>query len=228
MAGAHFTPHLFEFLLDLRVNNNREWFGDNKDRYERHVKGPLLGFIEDFAPRLHSISAHFVADPRANGGSMFRIYRDVRFSRDKSPYKTQAAAHFRHEAGKTAHAPGFYLHLAPGEVGAGVGIWRPATPALTEIRNAMVADPDGWRDASGDPDFLDEFSFVGDSLKRSPKGFDPGHPLIEDLRRKDHIAWVDFDEEDVISPDFLEEFSSVCRRAVPYMRFLTTALGLPF
>ena len=92
----------------------------------------------------------------------------------------------------------------------------------------MVADPDGWRDASSDPDFLDEFSLVGDSLKRCPKGFDPGHPLIEDLRRKDHIAWVDFDEEDVISPDFLEEFSSVCQRAVPYMRFLTTALGLPF
>ena len=228
MAGAHFTPHLFEFLTELRVNNNREWFQDNRDRYEQHVKEPLLGFIEAFGPMLHAISPHFVADARANGGSMFRIYRDVRFSKDKSPYKTQAAAHFRHEAGKTAHAPGFYLHLAPGEVGAGVGIWRPATPALTEIRRAIVADPEGWKEASSDPGFVKEFSIVGDSLKRSPKGFEPDHPLLEDLRRKDHIGWVDFDEEDVISPGFLEEFAFVCRRAIPYMGFLTTALGLPF
>ena len=228
MAGAHFTPHLFEFLTELRVNNNREWFQENKDRYEQHVKEPLLGFIEAFGPMLHAISPHFVADARANGGSMFRIYRDVRFSKDKSPYKTQAAAHFRHEAGKTAHAPGFYLHLAPGEVGAGVGIWRPATPALTEIRRVIVADPEGWKEASSDPGFVKEFSIVGDSLKRSPKGFEPDHPLIEDLRRKDHIGWVDFDEEDVISPGFLEEFAFVCRRAIPYMGFLTTALGLPF
>ncbi|MDE0233364.1 MAG: DUF2461 domain-containing protein [bacterium] len=228
MARAHFSPHLFDFLMDLRVNNNREWFQGNKDRYERHVKEPLLGFIEDFGPLLHAISPHFVADARANGGSMFRIYRDVRFSKDKSPYKTQAAAQFRHEAGKTAHAPGFYLHLAPGEVGAGVGIWRPATPTLNEIRNAIVADPDGWEQASGDPGFLSEFSIVGDSLKRAPKGFDSDHPLIEDLRRKDYIAWVDFDEEEVVSPGFLEEFAGVCRQAAPYMRFLTSALGLPF
>ena len=109
----HFGPELFEFLLDLRANNMREWFQENKGRYERHVKEPLLQFIEDFEPYLHSISEHFVADARANGGSMFRIYRDVRFSKDKTPYKTQAAVHFRHEAGKSAHAPGFYLHLAP-------------------------------------------------------------------------------------------------------------------
>lgn len=226
--ARHFGPELFEFLLDLRANNNREWFKANQGRYERHVKEPLLRFIEDFGLPLRDISGHFVADPRANGGSMFRIYRDVRFSRDKSPYKTQAAAQFRHEAGKTAHAPGFYLHLAPGEVGAGVGVWRPAMPALTRIRNAIVENPEDWRGASKDPAFLDLFSVVGDSLKRAPKGFDPGHRDIEDLRRKDHIAWVDFDEEDATSPGFLEEFAFVCRRSIPYMRFLTAALGLPF
>jgi uncharacterized protein (TIGR02453 family) len=225
---AHFTPGLFEFLVDLRSNNNREWFQTNKGRYERMVKEPLLDFIRDFGPHLHSISEHFVADSRVNGGSMFRIYRDVRFSRDKSPYKTQAAAHFRHEAGKTAHAPGFYLHLAPGEVGAGVGLWRPDTPTLTKIRNAIVADPDLWRKVSKSEGFRDVFSLVGDSLKRSPRGFDPGHPLAEELRRKDHIAWVDFDEEDVTSPGFLDEFADVCRQAVPYMQFLTKAVGLPF
>ena len=83
---AHFTPHLFEFLLELRANNDRAWL-DNKGRYEQRVKEPLLQFIADFGPKLQSISEHFVADTRTNGGSMFRIYRDVRFSKDKSPYK---------------------------------------------------------------------------------------------------------------------------------------------
>ena len=126
MTDPHFTPEFFEFLLELRSNNDRDWFQANKGRYERDVKNPLLRFIEDFEPRLHSISSHYIADAHANGGSMFRIYRDLRFSKDKSPYKTQAAAQFRHEEGKTAHAPGFYLHIAPGEVFAGVGMWQPA------------------------------------------------------------------------------------------------------
>lgn len=227
MTG-HFTPEFFEFLLDLRANNDREWFKANKGRYERHVKEPMLRFIEDFAGPLRTISKHFVADPRANGGSMFRIYRDVRFSKDKSPYKTQAAAHFRHEAGRSAHAPGFYLHLAPGEVGAGVGVWRPDTPTLTRIRNAMVDDPPAWRKASKEEGFRGVFSIVGDSLKRGPRGFDAGHPLLEDLKRKDHIAWTDFDEEEATSPGFLEEFAAVCRLAVPYVEYLTRAVGLPF
>ena len=225
---THFTPELFQFLLDLRANNNRQWFNANKDCYNKHVKEPLLRFIEDFEQPLHAISEHFVADPRVNGGSMFRIYRDVRFSKDKSPYKTQAAAQFRHEAGKTAHAPGFYLHLAPGEVGAGVGLWRPDMPTLTKIRNTIVDDPDRWTEVSKDAGFRSVFSLVGESLKRAPKGFDPDHPQIEDLRRKDHIAWVDFDEEEATSPGFLEEFADVCRQSVPYMGFLTTAVGLPF
>ena len=225
---AHFTPRIFEFLLELRANNSREWFQANKDRYERDVKEPLLGFIEDFRPLLSSISPHFVADARANGGSMFRIYRDVRFSKDKSPYKTQAAAHFRHEAGKTAHAPGFYFHLAPGEVGAGVGIWRPHTPALTKVRNAIVSDPGAWEKAAKDPGFLGEFSIGGDSLKRPPKGFDADHPHVEDLKRKDHIAWVGLDEDDAVSPGFLDDFTDICHQAAPYVRFLTTAVDLPF
>ena len=225
---AHFTEGLFEFLIDLRMNNDREWFRENKRRYDRDVKEPLLRFIEDFEPRLHSVSAHFVADARANGGSMFRIYRDVRFSRDKSPYKTQAAAHFRHEAGKTAHAPGFYLHLSPDEVYAGVGIWQPDSESLARIRNAIDADPGKWERAAKDEAFLREFTIGGDSLKRPPKGFGADHPYIQDLKRKDHIASVEFEREDVVAPGFIDDFADVCRQASPYMRFLTSALGLPY
>ena len=224
----HFGPELFEFLLDLRANNIREWFQENKGRYERYVKEPLLRFIEDFEPYLHSISEHFVADSRANGGSMFRIYRDVRFSKDKTPYKTQAAVHFRHEAGKSAHAPGFYLHLAPDEVFAGVGLWRPDSAALGRIRDRIVAVPAGWENAVGAYAFLDEFHLAGDSLKRPPKGFDPEHPLIEDLKRKDHVATCMFDEDEATAAGFIDSFADACRRASPYVQFLTTAVGLPY
>ena len=228
MTQAHFTPELFEFLLELRTNNNREWFQANKGRYERHVKEPLLQFIQDFEPSLHSVSTRFIADARANGGSMFRIYRDVRFSKDKSPYKTQAAVQFRHEAGKSAHAPGFYLHLDPTEIFVGVGIWRPDSSSLAKIRNAIVANPGKWERVAKDPEFLSDFTIGGESLKRPPKGFDPDHPYIEDLKRKDHIASVEFDAGDAISPGFLDDFADVCRQASPYMEFLTTALGLPY
>ena len=227
-AKPYFTIELFEFLDELRENNDRAWFQANKHRYERCVKEPLLRFIGDFGPGLSSISEHFVADTRTNGGSMFRIYRDVGFSKDKSPYKTQAAAHFRHEAGKSAHAPGFYLHLAPGEVFAGVGIWRPNTATLTKIRERIVSDPSGWELAAKSPSFLDDFQLHGDSLKRPPRGFNADHPRIEDLKRKDHIATFVFDELDATSPEFMDDFTEACHMASPYMEFLTTAVGLPY
>ena len=167
-----------------------------------------------FGPKLQSISEHFVADTRTNGGSMFRIYRDVRFSKDKSPYKTQAAAHFRHEVGKSAHAPGFYLHLAPDEVFAGVGLWQPDSATLGRIRNRIASNPQRWERASKDPAFLDAFELTGRSLKRPPKGFDADHPCIEDLKRKDHIAACMFDEEEATSPGFLDDFADACRMAL--------------
>src|SRR5262245_16529190 len=113
---AYFKPALFKFLKDLAKNNNRPWFEENKARFERDVRDPLLSFIGDFASPLAKISKHYLADPRPSGGSMFRIYRDTRFAKDKSPYKTHVAAHFRHSAGKDVHAPGFYVHLEPGQV----------------------------------------------------------------------------------------------------------------
>ena len=107
------------FTQSLRDDNEgevpvglRDWFQENKEFYESAVKRPLLEFIEAFAPHLREISPHFRADAR----SLFRIHRDVRFSKDKRPYKTHAAAQFRHSAGKDVHAPGFYLHIEPGRV----------------------------------------------------------------------------------------------------------------
>ena len=217
-----FGPELFRFLVDLKANNDRDWFNANKARYEEHVRGPALDFVEDFAPQLEQISPHFVADPRPSGGSLFRIHRDTRFSKDKSPYKPYVGIQFRHERAKDAHTPGFYLHLQPRSVFAGVGIWHPDTPTLVRIREAIVDDPNAWKRATG------SLQLGGDSLKRAPAGFDPEHPLIEDLRRKDFIAGVQLTQGDVCSRGFLERFASTCDEASPLVRFLCGALDFAY
>ena len=176
MNDSHFTPATFAFLTDLAANNNRPWFMENKARYERDLKEPALRFISDFGPHLGKISSRFRADPRANGGSMFRIYRDTRFSKDKSPYKTYTGIQFRHEAGKDAHAPGFYLHIQPGSCFAGCGVWHPDGPALARIRQSIDENPAAWKRASRGKRFRGTFELSGDSLIRAPKGYDPSAP----------------------------------------------------
>lgn len=222
----YITPELFTFFRELKENNTREWFEANKERYETHVRGPLLSFISDFGVRLAEISPHYVADARKTGGSLFRINRDIRFSKEKTPYKTHAGVQFRHESGKDAHAPGFYLHLEPDGVFAGVGIWQPDTPTLAKIRDAIVAQPERWQQASRDKSFLATFTIGGESLKNPPKGYDPDHPFVEDLKRKDFIASVTFREVDACTPDFIDRYTGICRQAAPYVSFLTKALGL--
>jgi uncharacterized protein (TIGR02453 family) len=219
-----FGPELFDFLRDLKANNDRAWFTANKDRYEREVRNAALDFIEDFAPHLEEISSHFVADPRPSGGSLFRIHRDTRFSKDKSPYKPYTGIQFRHELGKDAHAPGFYLHLEPGSVFAGAGIWHPDQPTLARIREAIARDPEGWRVATAG----ERFRLAGDSLKRAPAGFDPEHPLIEDLKRKDFIGVMTLTEKQVCARGFVERFAQTCRDASPLVRFLCAAVDAPF
>lgn len=227
-AQSYFTSELFRFLAELAAHNERAWFETNKPRYRTAIQEPLLRFITDFAPELAAISPHFVADPRPQGGSMFRIHRDVRFSADKSPYKTHAAAQFRHRAAKDVHAPGFYLHLEPGGCFVGVGIWHPDGPTLAAIRAALVATSDGWKKAVGDRAFARAFTLGGDALKRPPQGFDPSHPLIEDLKRKDFVAMAPLSEEQAMAADFLVHFTATCRAAALFMRFLATAIGQPF
>jgi len=220
------TPALFDFLRELKLNNNRPWFEGNKARYVQVVKQPLLEFIADFGTYLPEISPHYLAIPKATGGSMFRIYRDVRFSKDKSPYKTAAALQFRHEQGKDVHAPGFYLHLEPDSVFAGCGIWQPDTQTANKIRSAIAAHPDNWLAAIQDAAFQKTFTLEGESLKQPPRGFDADHPLLEDLKRKDFIGSVELSEQVVCQDDFLTQYVEMCKAASPLMRFLTEALGL--
>jgi uncharacterized protein (TIGR02453 family) len=213
-----FEPELFSFLSELRANNERPWFQANKARYEAAVKEPALAFIEDAGYLLPDISPRFV-------GSLYRIYRDTRFGKDKTPYKTHTGIHFRHERAKDAHAPGFYLHLEPGRVFVGGGIWRPDSPTLRMIRDRIVARPDEWRKVTG---ALAGFRMSGDSLKRAPAGFDPEHPLVDDLKRKDFVVLADLDEKTAVRGDFLDVFTAHCRDAAPFMGFLCAAVGVEF
>ena len=224
----HFTPDLFRFLRDLEANNERDWFNANKDRYIDAVQEPALQFISDFGPRLARISPHFRADARVQGGSLFRIYRDTRFGKDKTPYKTNTGVHFRHERSKDAHAPGYYLHLQPGECFMGVGLWRPETAVAYRIREAIAADPAGWRRAAKGKRFTDLYSLAGESLQRPPKGFDPDHPQVEDLKRKDFIASRRLTQRQVTSDGFIDEFEAYAKRATPFMAFLCAAVGVDF
>jgi uncharacterized protein (TIGR02453 family) len=228
MAGnPYITPKLFAFFRDLKKNNTREWFEANKDRFEGDVREPLLAFIDSFAEPLYKISPHFRADPRKQGGSLFRIYRDVRFSKDKTPYKTHAGVHFRHDRAKDAHAPGFYLHLDPKQVFIGAGIWRPDKDALLQIRAAILDKPTAWKKATGAA-FRRQFTLDGESYKRPPVGVEKDHPLFEDLMRKDFIAITDCTKADVLAADFPKKFAATCKTAGPLVKFLAESLGLQY
>jgi uncharacterized protein (TIGR02453 family) len=224
VAKRYFTKATFDFLKELKSNNTREWFAENKGRYEDTLKDPALRLIEDFGPELRGLSRHFLATPR----SLFRIYRDVRFSKDKSPYKTHAGIHFRHEQSKNAYAPGFYLHVEPGQVFVGLGIWHPETKALRLIREHIAEEPDQWKRVSRAKKFRETFELQGDRLKRAPKGFDPDHPLIEDLKWKDYIAVKNLPQSFVTSDSLPRDLAATFAVGRNFTRFLCEALGVPF
>jgi uncharacterized protein (TIGR02453 family) len=230
-ASTGFEPELFAFFAELKEHNDREWFAANKPRYEAHVLEPALDFIEAFGPRLHAISPHFRADPRRVGGSLFRIYRDTRFSKDKTPYKTAAGINFRHERAKDVPAPGFYLHLAPGEVFGGGGIWHPDTRTLATIRDAIVADPERWREATRTPPFAGTVELGGGDahmLKRVPAGFAKEHEFADDLRRKGFVGMTRLTEQDAIAPGFADHYARLCAATAPLIHFVCDALDLEF
>jgi uncharacterized protein (TIGR02453 family) len=221
---SYVSRDLFRFFRDLSRNNDRDWFLKNKRRYETQVKEPLLQFISDFGPHLRRINPHLVADPRPSGGSLFRIHRDVRFSRDKSPYKTHAGIYFRHEEIEHVHAPGYYLHLEPGNVFAAAGIWHPEPPTLKRVRDAIVSDPSSWK-RSVERTLRGQYELGGDSLKRAPGGYDPRHPLAADLKRKDFIVSIPFDERQACARGFMKRFADACATMKPLLGFLSRAVG---
>jgi len=231
MSQSYFTPAVFAFLRELEENNNKQWWEENKDRYIRVIREPAKAFIADFEPRLHNLSDHFLADTRTNGGSLMRPYRDMRFGKDKVPYKTNVGIQFRHEMGKDVHAPGFYLHIEPGDCFAGVGMWHPEPKVARAIREAIYDDPDRWKKATKYKSYSNVWNLdagEGEKLKRVPREFDEEFPYADDLRMKSFIAVHKLTQKSVTSPEFDVELSKIFKTGSAFNAFLTNAVDLPY
>jgi uncharacterized protein (TIGR02453 family) len=223
-----FPEDFFKFFNELKKNNNRDWFAINKPRYLESVVQPMGGYIISIAPHLKRIAPFYKADPRPYGGSMFRIYRDARFSKDKTPYKTHAACHFRHEAGRDAHAPGFYLHIETDRISIGGGIWRPPAKQLGLIREFIADNPAAWEKLARSPATKKMDGIKGDSLKRPPRGYNAEARHIGDLKRKSFFLMTEFDADLALSPALVSESARVFRDVAKLNHFITDALELPF
>lgn len=216
-----FKSSLLKFLRDLSVNNNRDWFNEHKSRYEQELLEPALEFIKCLeTPFKKKVSPHFKVVAKRTGGSLMRIYRDTRFSKDKTPYKTNLGIHIRHELGKDVHAPGFYFHIDPKEIFVGAGVWHPDNTALKKIREAIDEDSAKWKRIVNAKKFIKQFERHGDSLKRPPRDYEPDHPLIDDLKLKDHVVLAKFTAKQLQQMGIVDEAIAVFVASKPYVQFL--------
>lgn len=241
-SKSPFTPATFKFLNDLKRNNNRDWFLANKARYEAELKQPCLSFISELAEPLKKISPHYVANTKPVGGSLFRIHRDARFSKDKSPYKTHAGMRFYHEGTQGSarsevtgngamgrlDAPVFYLHVEPGQSFIGGGLWHPQADSVKRVRNYMMSNPASWKKATRDAKFRKTYELEGETLSRPPQGYDPQHELIEDLKRKDFVCTATLTQDELCAPDALKTVLKHFALASPMLDWLCGALDLDF
>jgi uncharacterized protein (TIGR02453 family) len=227
---AGFTPEAIQFLTDLAEHNDRAWFAPRKADYERLLKEPLEALCAALAERFAARGLPLQADPKR---SPFRIYRDTRFSKDKSPYKTGLGASFPwvqdaggggEQADAGAHANGGYFHFEPGEMYAGGGMWMAEKPRLDALRRAIVEEPDRVREAIEEPAFVAWFGGVHthESLKRFPPGYPPDHPMADMFRWKDLIFGRRLADDDVCSPSLPDLLADGYATALPVFRFLAT------
>jgi uncharacterized protein (TIGR02453 family) len=231
-----FQPEAIQFLVDLAANNERSWFQPRKADYERLLKEPLEALCVALDDEFRARRLPLRADP---GRSPFRIYRDVRFSKDKSPYKTHVAASFSWagdevddaEAGRShredVHGSGGYFHLQPGEIYVGGGVWHPETSWLTAFRQGLVSDLDKFNGIVEDPKFKKTFGTIGDdgeSLKRVPPGYPADHPAADLLRLKNVTFGRRLADKDATSSRLPVVIAESFEIGTPLMRYLA-AIG---
>ena len=215
------TKDTIDFLKKLDKNNDRDWFNANKEAYVRAndnviaVAGDLIGRIAKFDPAVAGL------DPRS---CVFRIYRDTRFSKDKSPYKTNMGA-FIAPGGRKGMAPGYYFHVQPGMFFAAAGKHMPDVGELLKIRNHIVAKTNEFRKIVEGKKFSERFGELhGDRLVKAPKGFDPSHDAIEYLKLKSFTVTQEFTERDAVSKEYPKLLAESFRAALPLVTFLRSAL----
>jgi uncharacterized protein (TIGR02453 family) len=223
-----FTKETFAFLDELATNNNKAWFEANKARYEELVREPALDFIEAMAPELKTFAPNFRAEPKKVGGSLMRVYRDTRFSRDKTPYKTNIGIQFRHALGKDMHAPGFYVHVATDECFFAAGCWHPEPDVLWKLRERIAQKPEKWFAARDDKVFAAQWELWGDRLTRPPRGYAADHPAIEDIKRRDFVAVAPLSSSEATGAGLVKLAGRRFAEASPFMRFLCEALEVQY
>ncbi|TWU17518.1 hypothetical protein Pla52o_50740 [Novipirellula galeiformis] len=228
MAQPVIPQALFRFLRELQSNNNRDWFNENKLRYQTEVRDPAVELVRQLDKPLARSAPMLSAIPKSHGGSVMRIYRDTRFSKDKTPYKTNVGISLRHQADTNIHAPGAYIHLAPDECFIGMGCWRPERNVLAAIRNAIDKDPKAWIKTRDHKKFRQDFEFAGERLKTTPRQYDKTHPMIDDLRRIDFIALATLSEAEMTSAEIVQILIARVRAARPLMQFLCDAIEVPY
>ncbi|HET8836420.1 MAG TPA: TIGR02453 family protein [Gemmatimonadales bacterium] len=230
-AFRGFGPGALKFLRALARHNDREWFERHRAVYETEVRDPLRALVEEMDVRLARLAPELVGDPRR---SIFRIHRDVRFSKDKSPYKTNAACQFyHHDAGRGAGqdaegaGAGLYFQLAEGECFVAGGIWMPARPALEKIREAVAADPEALDRIVGAAGFRRRLGSLSEEamLTRLPRGYADGHPAAPWLRYKSFTASRMLTEREVTSPRLAATIERDFAALVPLVRWLNGAIG---
>jgi uncharacterized protein (TIGR02453 family) len=222
-VASPFTPRTLAFLRALKRNNDREWFREHKAAYERDVRGPMLEVLDRLAGDFGRFAPELVSEPRV---SLYRIYRDTRFSADKSPLKTHAAAHFPSRALPKGRSAGLYFHLSPTEVWIGGGLYMPSAADLRLIREHIAAHHGRLRRAVTSTPFVEAVGTLdGEQLTRVPRGYPRDHKAADYLRFKQFLAGREYPAAFATSPRFYPELLRVYRAILPMVRFLNEALA---
>lgn len=227
--STYFSDTSLKFLRNLARHNNREWFHAHKADYETHVREPFQRLLIDLQPALAQISAHYRSEPGRSGGSLYRIYRDTRYTNDKSPYKNWQGARLFHARRKQVEAPAFYLHLEPGGSFVGAGIWHPQPDTLRRIRHFILDNPGSWKAAAHGGAFRRRFDLDdSEMLTRTPRGFPDTFEFAQDLRRKNFVALRTLDDATVTGPRLRRTIEADLAGLAPFVDYLCAALDLEF
>ncbi len=221
-SSSPFTNKTLSFLRALKRNNDREWFRARKDQYEQHVRQPMIEVVERLADDFRSVAPELIASPKH---SLFRIYRDTRFSSNKKPLKTHAAAVFRPKDLPKPQGAGLYFEIAPGWVWIGGGMWRPEPPELIRLREHIA---DTWpeiRDITRTASFRKRFeSLSGDTTTRVPRGYPAGHPAADFLKFRQFYGGAEFPASLAYSREFYATLIATFKALMPLVRFLNEPL----
>lgn len=229
VSASFFTRQSLKFLSDLARNNDKTWFQAHRQEYERHVREPFQRLLLALQPLLETISPQFRADPRPQGGSLYRIHRDVRYSADKSPYKTWQGARFYHVRRRECATPAFYLHLQPGASFIGAGVWHPEPEVLRRLRDFVFENPVSWQAAAHAPELAGRFAlYQAERLVHAPRGYPSDFVCIEDLKLRNFVLWRKLDDATMIGAGLLELIQGDLQALAPFVDYLCAALDLEF